>query len=304
MAVEVPYKPKGTPKIEFVEYNGAKFRTIFWSVPEGVENKGRIVYVHGFAEHGELYTQFFDDVTQLGYEVFFFDQRGAGETSPGDLVGKTDEFHTFDDLDFFIKQNVQQLKEQESESHKKVYLVGHSMGGAIVLNYGIRGKYIDDIRGIVSSGPLIKLHPKSQPNIILRGLQPVINKLVPNMKFDSSLNFDYITSNEAWKNYIVNHDKKLIGTIRQFHDMFVRGDQLLIPDLVKKFNPKVPVLVIHGDKDYINDIEGSAKFIKLLPEVVDKKFVRNEGGRHSNYLESEKIYKVALDSTIEFFNSY
>ncbi|EGW32406.1 uncharacterized protein SPAPADRAFT_61472 [Spathaspora passalidarum NRRL Y-27907] len=300
MPAEIPYKPKGKPTIEFIDYNGAKFKTVFWSVPEGVANKGRLIYVHGFAEHADLYTQFFDDLSQQGYEVFYFDQRGAGETSPGSLVGKTDEFHTFDDLDYFIKYNLDGV----TDKTKKFFLVGHSMGGGIVLNYGIRGKYVDNIRGIVASGPLVKLHPESEPNFVLRALAPVINKLLPSMKFDSALNFDNITTNESWKNYIMSHDKKLIGTIRQFNDMFARGDELLVPEKVKKFNPKVPVLVIHGTEDHINDIEGTAKFYGLLPDTVDKKFVRNEGAKHSNFIESEKLYKVALDETVAFFDSH
>lgn len=87
--------------------------------------------------------------------MFFFDQRGAGFTSPGKLKGLTDEFHTFDDLDYFLKKNIDEISSREN---KKLYLMGHSMGGGIALNYGIKGKYKDYLNGIAVTGPLILLH--------------------------------------------------------------------------------------------------------------------------------------------------
>ena len=56
--VEIPYKPKGTPEIEFVEHNGANFKTVTWKVPQSVSYKGKIIYVHGFAEESNVYTEF------------------------------------------------------------------------------------------------------------------------------------------------------------------------------------------------------------------------------------------------------
>ncbi len=117
--------------------------------------KGRIVWVHGFSEFSKVYVQLFDDLSHSGYEVFFFDQRGAGLTSPGKLKGITDDFHAFDDLDFFLKKNIDEL---EARENKKLFLMGHSMGGGISLNYGITGKYKDHLTGIAVSGPLVLLH--------------------------------------------------------------------------------------------------------------------------------------------------
>ena len=299
--VEIPYKPKGTPEIEFVEHNGANFKTVTWKVPQSVSYKGKIIYVHGFAEESNVYTEFFDNLSQNGYEVFFFDQRGAGETSPGNLVGLTDEFHVFNDLDFFIKRNLD--ARPAANSNEKFFLLGHSMGGGIILNYGIRGKYLNDIRAIVASGPLIQLHPNTQPNIVLRTLQPVISKLLPNFKIDSKLNFDYITSNERWKNYIIEHDKKLIESVRQFNDMFVRGDALLKPEYVAKFKDDLPLLIVHGTNDNINDIKGSEQFFKLVPNDLGNKHLEKiEKGRHSLFIENDELFKLIFKRVVDFLN--
>lgn len=296
--VPLPYDPKGEPIKEQVPYNGATFFTTTWKVPESVTYKGKIIYVHGFCEHSDIYTQFFDDLSQNGYEVFFFDQRGAGDTSPGKDAGKTDEFHTFDDLNFMIKRNL----DARTDKSEKFILGGHSMGGGIVLNYAINGKYRDEFKAVFCSGPLVLLHPKTRPNILVRALQPVINLLVPTLKIDSKLTYDYITSNEDWKNFIKSSDKKLIGTIRQFNDMFVRGEKLTQKEYVADFSPTIRLLVLHGDIDYINDIEGSKKFISVLPDTVKHEFVPVEGGRHSLFNERKELYDDTLSRVLKFLN--
>lgn len=122
------------------------------------------MFVHGFAEYDAVYVRLFDDLSAAGYEVFFFDQRGSGLTSPGKLKGKTDEFHVFNDLDFFLERNLNEIKDTDN---KEIFLLGHSMGGGISLNYGIHGKYKDQIRGIIVSGPLILLHVSIVLTLIL-----------------------------------------------------------------------------------------------------------------------------------------
>lgn len=58
MSSDIPYTPKGEPTIEFVEHNNAKFKTVTWKVPNEVTYKGKIIYVHGFAEQSNVYTEF------------------------------------------------------------------------------------------------------------------------------------------------------------------------------------------------------------------------------------------------------
>lgn len=298
--VPVPYTAVGEPVIETVPFDGLSFKTVTWKVPSTTEYKGKIIFVHGFFEHSTIYSEFFDKLSQAGYEVFFFDQRGAGATSPGKLVGKTDEHHTFNDLDFMIKRELD-ARENKDE---KFFLGGHLMGGGIVLNYAIHGKYRDSFRGVFCSGPLVTLHPKTQPNIVVRALLPVINALVPSLKIDSKINYDFITSNEGWKNYIRSHDTKLIGTVRQFNDMFQRGEKLLAKDHVKQFSPKIALLVLHGTDDYINNIEGTRLFFAVLPNEVDSELDEVSGGRHSLFLERDELASKVLAKVLAFLDAH
>ncbi|CCH45913.1 Serine hydrolase [Wickerhamomyces ciferrii] len=147
-----PYTATNKPTEEYISYNGARFYTEFWVC---IKTRSRIVWLHGFSEYSKVYVRIFDQLSQEGYEIFFFDQRGAGFTSPGKLKGLTDEFHTFDDLDYFLKKNIDEIANRDN---KRLYLMGHSMGGGISLNYGVKGKYKDHLSGIAVTGPLILLH--------------------------------------------------------------------------------------------------------------------------------------------------
>lgn len=295
-----PYEPIGQPVIESVPYNDVTFKTVTWKVPENKEYKGKIIYVHGFCEHSTIYTQFFDNLSQNGYECFFFDQRGAGETSPGKLVGKTDEFHTFDDLDFMIKRNLEARKDKS----EKFFLAGHSMGGGISLNYGIHGKYREHIKAIFVSGPLVTLHPNTQPNILVRTFQPVINSLVPNLQIDTKLKYEYLTSNVEYREWIRTNDKKLIGSIRQINDMFNRGTRLTDAAHASKFSPDIALLIVHGTNDNVNWIEGTRKFVQHIKGKVEVDFVEVQDGKHSLFIEKKELYDDVFNKVLLFLNSH
>ncbi|ONH69738.1 Monoglyceride lipase [Cyberlindnera fabianii] len=214
-----PYTPKNPPVEEVVSYNGAKFHTSFWNVPEGVVRKGRVIFVHGFSEYEEVYYWVFDAISAGGYEVFFFDQRGAGHTDPGSTRGYTNEHYVFDDLEFFMERNMKEVGEET-----KLFMAGHSMGGGIALNYGIKGKHRERLSGIYVTGPLVKLHPDSLPTGLVIALGKMTAKIFPRMKINTDLDIDYITSNEDYKNFILNDPLQvpMVGTLKQLQDMLAR----------------------------------------------------------------------------------
>lgn len=297
-SVPVPYPPIGKPDIGSVSHNGVDFVTNTWNVPEDKDYKGTIVYVHGFSEVSELYTNFFDTLSQLGYKVFFFSQRGAPETSPGLQRGKTNEFHTFDDLDHMIELQLAARKNPQ----EKLILAGHSMGGGIVLNYVIHGKHRKEFKGAFVLGPLVDLHPKTQPNIVLRSLAPVIARVLPGLQIDGAINLEYITSDKKWLEYMRKRHDKHIGTTRQYHDMFLRGKKLLEREHVAKSEPTIALLVLHGTTDFINHFDATKEYTKLWPLALNAKFVPVENGRHSLFQETEEVYKPVVEEVLTFLN--
>lgn len=298
--MELPYNASKQPIVDFIPFDGLKFKTVFWQAPESVPYKGRILWVHGFAESSTIYTEFFDKLSDLGFDIFFFDQRGAGETSPDEDHGKTNEQLVYKDLDFMIKKNLEISKRGD----KSLILMGHLMGGGIALNYGIKGTYKEVISSIIVSGPEVLLHPNTAPNFILKGFAGFAAKHLPNFRINAGLNYDYITSNEKYRDYIKSNVDKFWITGPLFHGMLTRGEALTKPEYTAKFDPNISVMVCHGTEDKINWLDGSKKFYDLLNDNVDKEFVPIEGARHNLASEKEEYIKQFLDKIVEFVDKH
>ena len=94
------------------------------------ETKGALIIVHGLKDYGDRYVEFCLAAARHGYSVHTLDLRGHGD-SQGDRVW-VDRFDEYlNDLGLFVK------RVQSEEPGKKVFLMGHSMGGAIVTLYTI-----------------------------------------------------------------------------------------------------------------------------------------------------------------------
>jgi alpha-beta hydrolase superfamily lysophospholipase len=115
-----------------------------WLPDDGA--KARIVLVHGYAEHTGRYDYAGRSMASRGYAVHAFDLRGHGR-SQGDrvLVRSFDAY--LNDLDIFLAHM------RAGDAPAPVFLLGHSMGGAIVALHAI--ERAPDIRGVVLSGPAI-----------------------------------------------------------------------------------------------------------------------------------------------------
>jgi alpha-beta hydrolase superfamily lysophospholipase len=128
----------------FTGAGGARLFERAW-LPHGAA-KARIVLVHGYAEHAGRYEYVGETLASAGYEVHAFDLRGHGR-SEGDraLVRSFDAY--LDDLGIFLSRVT------ADATPMPTFLLGHSMGGAIVALHAI--ERTPDIRGLVLSGPAI-----------------------------------------------------------------------------------------------------------------------------------------------------
>ncbi|EDO15563.1 hypothetical protein Kpol_1042p24 [Vanderwaltozyma polyspora DSM 70294] len=307
---EYPYETKTEiPKIQFEAFNGANFAYMLWpAVNIGLEDqesklpKGRIVIVHGFGEYSQIYYRMMDQLALNGFETFMFDQRGSGETSPGKLKGITNEYHTFNDLDYFLRKNIDECKEKGIPIH----LWGHSMGGGIILNYACDGKHKNDVATFIASGPLVVLHPHSQPNILTQFAAPLLAKFLPNMRIDTGLDLDGITSDPTYREFLANDPMSipLYGSFRQIQDFLVRGKKLYKNENNRLQKMDKPLFIQHGKDDTINDPKGSQK-VYDLSAAPEKKIEFYNKARHSILsLETDEIYSNVFDDLVGWLNEY
>ncbi|WP_127023446.1 alpha/beta fold hydrolase [Rheinheimera mangrovi] len=106
------------------------------AVPEQI--KATVVVVNGRTESYLKYQELAYELTQQGYQVLMFDHRGQGVSprlTDNPHKGHIENFQQYiDDMHQLISQVVQAEKVQ-ADQKRPLYLLGHSMGGAISTLY-------------------------------------------------------------------------------------------------------------------------------------------------------------------------
>jgi alpha-beta hydrolase superfamily lysophospholipase len=242
------------------------------------EPKAVIVIIHGYAEHSGRYSHVADYLINNGYAVETFDLRAHGKSDGKGgktYINSIDEF--LSDVDVFLKQ----VKEQHP--NKNLFLLGHSMGGAIVTLYTITRN--PDLKGIILSGPTLKISDDISP--LLVKLSSVIGKVLPKLptiKVDSTA---ISRDPEIVKKYD-NDPLNYRGGIPARTGAEVTRATKLIQEQMEAI--KLPLLILHGTADRLSDPEGSQLLYKRA-QSKDKTLKLYDGFYHEilNELEKEQV---------------
>ncbi|VVT50199.1 uncharacterized protein SAPINGB_P002650 [Magnusiomyces paraingens] len=285
--------------------DGLKIYTKRWHVPEPTKRTAVLLFNHGFGSRVDNADNFMPHLARLGFEVVLFDQRGAGKTSPGPLYALTDDTHVYADLDRVLEA-VWELNETENTPEVPLVLWGTSMGGGIILNYGIRGKYRERVAGYAAFAPLVTVHPTSRPGVLTRAVLAAAAAAWPTLRRRAGLKPEHMTHDahylELFREAAASTaaDAPGVFSVRMMHDMLVRGERLEDAEYVGGFVAR-PVGVFHSETDKVNDYAGARTFFELLPDRVPvKKFYTYEDSGHALMRETlDRVAQVVSD-LVEF----
>lgn len=225
--------------------DGIKLYTVHWS-PDAAATATRdvVLMVHGLHEHIERYTHVAQALTDAGYEVYGFDNRGHGRSA-----GERGHIASYHDTVDDVLQVYQHIKAEQPKA--RVFLFGHSMGSLITMMYTL--KHQDTLAGWISSGSPVKLDESVSGLLepILIGLSRILPKahLVPldpkTIARDPEVVQAYIDDP------LVLSDKPArvgtaIGITREARA--ARGQLHTL---------KLPILILHGGDDTVTPVSGS-----------------------------------------------
>lgn len=128
----------------FVGRGGKKIYRQWW-LPNS-EPVATVVVVHGLAEHSGRYDTLVHHLVPLGYAVYGFDHLGHGRSE-----GHRCHAESLADFTDNLQRMVLWVKEQQQD--KKLFLLGHSMGGLITGNYLI--DHQEEVDGAILSAPAV-----------------------------------------------------------------------------------------------------------------------------------------------------
>ncbi len=253
---------------DFILQDGTRLHPHDWPVAQA---KARLLAVHGLGEHGARYAQLARELNALGISVRAYDHRGHGlSDGPRGAVPDRDA----------LAQDLRQVFDAYArEADDTPFLLGHSMGGLVVLHavvvLGLKP------RGLIASSPALATWAKPFD----RWLAGALQNILPNLPVGNGLKLDKLS-----------HDANVIDAYR--HDPLVHGK--ITPRLGQYFFTAGPQVVAHagalavpallqiaGGDALVNPV-GAREFSRLAPpqrlETHDY-----PGAYHEIYNEAEPL---------------
>lgn len=236
------------------------------------EPRAIVCLVHGFGEHTGRYAHVAAHLNRARYALLGFDLRGHGK-SHGQR-GHTPSFdHLMDDITLLLGESEKRFP------GKPLFLYGHSMGGNLVLNYGLRRK--PRLAGVIATSPWLKL--VTAPPGLLVGLGRVMNRVMPTYSQASNLDARGL-SRDAGVVSAYQNDPLVHGKISARLSINMIDGGVWAIEHAGEFS--LPLLIEHGTADPIVSFDASREFASRARG--DVTFKAWEGLYHETHNEPEK----------------
>jgi alpha-beta hydrolase superfamily lysophospholipase len=243
--------------------------------------RAAVILLHGLGEHIQRYRHVADFLNRNGIAFAGVDFPGHGRSS-----GRRGAIKNYESLD----QAIDVLLKTISQTFPgiPVYMYGHSLGGAILLNYLIRKN--PKVKGAVVTSPWLRL--SFEPSGSTMALASVLRRIAPWLRLPNGLKVDHISHDkdvvELYKTDPLNHDKISVSF---FYSAVLSGRY----SLEHASMVKIPVLLVHGSDDHITSPDASREFASKSGKVELKIW---PGGYHELHNEPFK------DEVLEFILSW
>jgi alpha-beta hydrolase superfamily lysophospholipase len=240
--------------------------------PAAVKSKAVVCHIHGLGEHSSRYAHVAEAFGREGFIFFAFDLRGHGRS--GGLRG-----HLSSAEDFL--QDIDRLVGQARSRHPAlpIFLYGHSLGGILVLYYGLVRK--PAVKGVIATSPGLHTALEKQTAKIL--LVKTLGVLLPNTLLPTGLDPASLSRDDAVVRAYVNdplvHDKASL----RFGKTMLEVNRWT---LARAGEFSLPLLLMHGKADQLAFPSSSVEFAAALKDKCT--LVLWEGGYHELHNEPEK----------------
>lgn len=221
-----------------------------WEVDDAI---GVIIIVHGTGEHIGRYKWLINRWNEKKYHVI-------GGNLPGSGPAKGRKGHIQSFLQYV--ETVASWYEEASKYNLPIFLLGHSLGGLIVIRAAIEKSF--KLAGIILSSPCLKL--KSPPPLLQRAGAKLVHRFIPTLRADSKITFDLITRNKQLRDEY-EKDPLIVSkvSVRWYRELEVAMKKSFHD--VNKF-PNIPLLILQAGEDLVVDKKGVEHWFTLLKNDV------------------------------------
>lgn len=232
-----------------------------------------IAIVHGLGEHCGRYEHVAAFFVDNGYAVFAADLRGHGQSD-----GQRGHIGSFDDYLTDVSTLLNHARQQNPTL--PLFLMGHSMGGLIVLTYAL--KHPAGLAAVIASGPGLRSRVAVPGWKLMMG--NVMSGLYPTLSMSNGLSADGLSTDrsvvEAYLADPLVHDRV---TARWAKEFFAAGEQTM----EQAHTLAVPTLILQGGNDPIVDPAGSREFFNRI-KIEDKHHIEYPTLLHEIFNEPQQ----------------
>ena len=280
--------PPGPPPADGSRYKltsprgGATLATRTWAPPTTRQIKAVVLLVHGGGWHSGYYGPLAKRLTAEGLFVAAYDQPGCGYSEvdptapnghlhvlvPDDLVDEV-----YEAMDWALLEAAAVTGDRQSTSSIPFFLLGESLGGALVLMAAMekatfRQRRIN-LQGVIGLGTLLRAHADMLPPPLLVRFLVYLARYYPRLALpatDYETTFDDYFGDPQWAQVARSDPKICVSpkfTLGFATALLSSGDRLL--QSAQSF--PVPLLAIHGARDCRTQCSAVQEFVdKVGPE--------------------------------------
>ena len=276
---------------------------------KGVGKNGSLIFMSGKGENLMKYIELFYDFYLQGWSpIYTYDHRGQGFSErirlDSQLVrwGDNSIYSLYKkDLEAFIELV---LSERET-AHSRLFLIAHSMGGTIALDYLQNHLANHPFQAVVFSSPMIDI--QSHTLYFFKGLLIGYCSFMPcAWKFPSLRSrFTQKTFTDSPARYTISEylvTKAFPETASKgtsFHwliDSLEIGNQLLSRDRIQRLS--VPLLILQSEHEFFVSNKSQHFFCEANPTCCH---IKKIDGKHEIFLEADQQRNQAIEISIGFF---
>lgn len=256
--------------------------------------KGVLALVHGLGEHSGRYCNVVHALTAAGYAVFAFDNQGHGKSE-----GQRGHINRWQDYRDNTQTFLQLVRRQEPTV--PLFVMGHSLGGLIVLDCVLRNSQTAAFKALAISGLAISAPPiepcggtANQIRIVLARL---LSGIFPRLSLKMGLDECGLSRDQEVADKIAEDP-----LIHPYVTLRWGSETLKTIDWVKAHIEKLrlPILLTHGEADPIIAPTGSQEIFQRI-QTPNKTLTIYPGSYHEPHNDLDS--KVVVADLVNWLNN-
>ena len=265
-----------------------------------------IVIVHGFTENTHVYDELIYYMLEQNYSVYIYDQRCHGLSDRLTDTYNMVYVENFSDYTSDLKKFIDEIVPES-----KIFLYGHSMGGAVVADF--LESYSDKINFAILSAPMLQILTKPYPPKVAALYSETENLIGAKKKYCPGYgDFEKETSlaNPVYKEYpryiyainFAAHNPKIItsgASFAWFKQSTKAIKKILQPENMEKI--KIPIAMFQYGQDKTVMPGGQNKFASFVPNC---KLYTIKDSEHNIYYMHNDILNKYLNKVFELFDAH